>query len=156
MKKLALLLAAVLSLTAATACGAKDASSTGIIGGADDPTSIIVPSTSEEIPAPALDQKPVTLKQFEAPTGPVATMKTSMGDLEIMLFPEEAPMAVENFITHAKAGYYDGLIFHRVIEDFMIQGGDPLGNGTGGESIWKQPFTDEFSDSLHNFRGALS
>ncbi|MEG0753290.1 MAG: peptidylprolyl isomerase [Angelakisella sp.] len=83
-------------------------------------------------------------------------MKTSMGDIEIMLFPEEAPKAVENFITHAKAGYYDNLIFHRVIDNFMIQGGDPNGTGTGGESIWGEAFEDEFSDSLHNFRGALS
>lgn len=86
----------------------------------------------------------------------VATMKTSMGDIQIKLFPEQAPKAVENFITHAKNGYYNGLIFHRVIPDFMIQGGDPTGTGMGGESIWGSPFADEFTPLLHNLRGALS
>lgn len=109
-----------------------------------------------KIPEPQLDTSPIVLKQFEQPTGPVAVMKTSMGDIEIALFPDEAPKAVENFITHAKNGYYDGLIFHRVMNNFMIQGGDPLGNGTGGESVWGEDFEDEFSPNLHNFRGALS
>lgn len=86
----------------------------------------------------------------------IAIMKTSMGDLRIKFFPSEAPKAVENFVKHAQDGYYDNLIFHRVINDFMIQGGDPQGTGMGGESIWKEPFEDEFSDKVHNFRGALS
>ena len=68
-----------------------------------------------------------------------ATMKTTMGEIQILLFPDAAPKAVENFTTHAKNGYYDGLIFHRVIPDFMIQGGDPTGTGMGGESIWESP-----------------
>jgi peptidyl-prolyl cis-trans isomerase B (cyclophilin B) len=82
-------------------------------------------------------------------------MHTNMGDIKIRLFDDKAPKAVESFVTHAKEGYYDGLIFHRVINDFMIQGGDPLGNGTGGESIWGEPFEDEFTPLLHNLRGAL-
>lgn len=86
----------------------------------------------------------------------VATMKTTMGDIKIKLFPDFAPKAVENFTTHAKNGYYNGLIFHRVIPDFMIQGGDPMGSGIGGESIWGAPFEDEFAPELHNLRGALS
>lgn len=86
----------------------------------------------------------------------VAIMHTNMGDISIKLFPEEAPKTVENFTTHAKNGYYNGLIFHRVIKDFMIQGGDPTGTGMGGESIWGNPFKDEFHPSLHNLRGALS
>ena len=86
----------------------------------------------------------------------VAVMATTMGDIKIKLFPKQAPRAVENFVTHAKNGYYDGLIFHRVIKDFMIQGGDPKGTGTGGESIWGAPFEDEFTPELHNLRGALS
>lgn len=86
----------------------------------------------------------------------VAVMHTSMGDIKIKLFPGEAPKTVENFTTHAKNGYYDGLKFHRVIKDFMLQGGDPKGNGTGGESIWGGTFADEFSPDLHNLRGALS
>ncbi|WP_230980809.1 peptidylprolyl isomerase [Rossellomorea arthrocnemi] len=83
-------------------------------------------------------------------------MKTSMGTIKIKLFPEQAPKTVENFITHSKDGYYDGLKFHRVIKDFMIQGGDPKGNGTGGESIYGESFEDEFSPELFNLRGALS
>ena len=84
-----------------------------------------------------------------------AVMHTTMGDIKIKFFPQQAPKAVENFITHAKNGYYDGLIFHRVINDFMIQGGDPNGTGTGGSSIWGAPFEDEFDQVLHNIRGAL-
>lgn len=86
----------------------------------------------------------------------IATVKTNMGEIKIRLFPKYAPKAVENFVTHAQNGYYNGLIFHRVIENFMIQGGDPNGNGTGGKSIWGEPFEDEFTPELHNLRGALS
>ncbi|AKP48260.1 MULTISPECIES: peptidylprolyl isomerase [Bacillus] len=86
----------------------------------------------------------------------VVEMKTNKGSIKIKLFPEYAPKTVENFITHSKNGYYNGLIFHRVIRDFMIQGGDPKGNGTGGESIYGKPFEDEFSPNLFNIRGALS
>ncbi|MCP2036078.1 peptidyl-prolyl cis-trans isomerase B (cyclophilin B) [Planomicrobium sp. HSC-17F08] len=86
----------------------------------------------------------------------LVAMKTSMGDIKIKLFPELAPKAVENFMTHAEDGYYDGLLFHRVMEGFMIQGGDPTGTGGGGESIYGKPFEDEFSKNLYNIRGALS
>lgn len=86
----------------------------------------------------------------------LAVMHTNMGDIKIRLFPEKAPKTVENFVTHSKNGYYNGLKFHRVINDFMIQGGDPRGNGTGGESIWGGSFSDEFDPELHNLRGALS
>lgn len=86
----------------------------------------------------------------------IAVMHTSMGDITVRLFPEAAPNTVENFVTHAKEGYYDGLTFHRVIDDFMIQGGDPNGNGTGGESVSGEPFEDEFSNKLFNIRGSLS
>ena len=86
----------------------------------------------------------------------VATMHTTLGDIKIKLFGEKAPKTVENFVTHAKNGYYNGIIFHRVIKDFMIQGGDPMGTGIGGESIWGGTFEDEFDMELHNLRGALS
>ena len=78
-----------------------------------------------------------------------------MGVIKIKLFPEYAPKAVENFKTHAKNGYYDGLTFHRIINEFMIQGGDPNGDGSGGESIWGVPFEDEFSTEVLNYRGAF-
>ena len=86
----------------------------------------------------------------------VAIMHTNMGDISIRLFPAHAPKTVENFTTHAKNGYYDGIVFHRVIKDFMIQGGDPTATGCGGESIWGHNFEDEFTPELHNLRGALS
>ncbi len=85
----------------------------------------------------------------------LAVMHTNMGDIKIKLFPEYAPKTVENFVTHAKNNYYNGIIFHRVINDFMIQGGDPTGTGIGGESIWGHSFGDEFCRELHNIRGAL-
>lgn len=88
--------------------------------------------------------------------GPKATIKTNHGDIVIQLFPEEAPMTVENFVRLAQKGYYDGVTFHRVISDFMIQGGDPEGTGAGGQSIWGHNFEDEFSNELFNLRGALS
>ena len=100
-----------------------------------------------------------SLIQFEPPKKgqTVAEMVVKdYGSIKIMLFEEQAPKAVENFVTHAKNGYYDGLIFHRVINDFMIQGGDPTGSGMGGESIWGKSFEDEFTPELHNLRGALS
>lgn len=86
----------------------------------------------------------------------VAILHTTMGDISMRFFPEAAPKAVENFITHAKDGYFDGLTFHRVINNFMIQGGDPKGNGTGGESIYGKSFEDEFSNKLFNIRGSVA
>jgi len=79
---------------------------------------------------------------------PMAIIKTNRGMIEVQLFSDLAPKAVENFTKLAQEHYYDGTIFHRVIKNFMIQGGDPLGNGTGGQSIWGKPFKDEFSSSL--------
>lgn len=80
-----------------------------------------------------------------------ATIYTTAGDIQIKLEPELCPKTVENFAVLAQRHYYDGLIFHRVIQGFMIQTGDPLGDGTGGTSIWGEPFEDEFNDTLdHN------
>ncbi len=86
----------------------------------------------------------------------VATIKTNKGDIKVILYPQYAPLAVENFVTHAQNGYYNGVTFHRVIEDFVIQSGDPDGTGYGGKSIWGLEFSDEFSDNLHHYTGALS
>ena len=96
--------------------------------------------------------------QLKAPAAgdTVAVMHTTMGDIKIKLFGERTPKTFENFTTHAKNGYYNGIKFHRVIKDFMIQGGDPQGTGMGGESIWGGSFEDEFDPELHNLRGALS
>lgn len=86
----------------------------------------------------------------------IAIMKTNRGTIKFRLFPNECPKTVENFTTHAKNGYYEGIIFHRVINNFMIQGGDPTGTGCGGESIWGKSFEDEFDLSARNYYGALS
>jgi len=84
-----------------------------------------------------------------------AIIKTSLGNITIRFFSTESPKAVENFVEHSKKKYYNGLLFHRVINNFMIQTGDPTGKGNGGESIWGKPFEDELSDKLHYFRGAV-
>lgn len=91
-----------------------------------------------------------------AATGPQVTIKTNLGEITIQLFEKQAPKTVNNFIQLAEKGYYDGVIFHRVIPDFMIQGGDPTGTGRGGKSIYGKAFEDEFSDELFNFTGAVS
>lgn len=85
-----------------------------------------------------------------------AVIHTNYGDITVKLFKEHAPKTVANFVEHAKKGYYDKVIFHRIIKDFMIQGGDPTGTGMGGESIYGKSFEDEFSPELFNIRGALS
>ncbi len=89
-------------------------------------------------------------EEKKAESGTSAVLHTNYGDIHIRLFPNKAPKAVENFVTHSRNGYYNSTIFHRVIRKFMIQGGDPLGDGTGGESIWGNEFEDEFSDLKHD------
>lgn len=84
-------------------------------------------------------------------------LETTQGEVEIELYPKEAPLAVANFVGHIENGFYNDLLFHRVIDGFMIQGGDPLGTGAGGESIWGKPFPDEFSKELRfNTEGLLA
>ena len=78
----------------------------------------------------------------------IVVLETTQGNIELKMFPKIAPLAVENFTTHTKNGYYNGIIFHRVIKNFMIQCGDPTGTGTGGESIWKKNFVDEFKPNV--------
>lgn len=87
---------------------------------------------------------------------PHVVLETTQGIIELELFPDIAPLAVENFTTHIKNGYYNGLIFHRIIKDFMIQGGDPSGTGRGGESIWKKDFKDEYKDRVFSRAGVLA
>lgn len=138
-KLLSLLLAALLLCGCLTACGEKEPE----VSGNPDVTDVYADKDygfQQEMPA-------------EGDT--VAIMHTNKGDICIRFFPEAAPKAVENFTTHAKNGYYDGLTFHRVIKDFMIQGGDPDGTGAGGKSIWGDSFEDEFDKKLLNIRGSL-
>ena len=83
-----------------------------------------------------------------ADKNPHVVLETNQGNIELELYPKVAPLAVENFLTHVKEGYYNGLTFHRIIHNFMIQGGDPTGTGRGGESIWHKPFKDEFKPNV--------
>jgi peptidyl-prolyl cis-trans isomerase B (cyclophilin B) len=94
--------------------------------------------------------------EVETYSGPVAKITTELGTIAVKLFAKEAPLAVENFIRLAQQGYYQDTIFHRVVQDFMIQGGDPEGTSDGGNSIWGHEFEDEISPRLFHFRGALA
>lgn len=122
------------------------------------PTPTSAASETSEEKEPALSEDAKQNRQFsDLKKGDVYAeiQIKNFGTITVKFFPEDAPLAVENFITHAKNGYYDGVSFHRVMNDFMIQGGDPDGTGYGGESIWGKAFDDEFADDLHPFRGAL-
>ena len=122
------------------------------------------PSNDNSTAASTTESSSVDLSKVELPqldpevheNEDLVEIETTAGAVKIKLFPEYAPKAVENFMTHAKDGYYDGTGFHRVIEEFMIQGGDPKGDGTGGESIWGKGFEVEISPNLYHIRGALS
>ena len=159
---------AVMMLLAGASCGEQSASETADI--TQNTTQNITAQAATAVPG-ALEKpayvepgenssrsdKPLGF-QFELPQIgeeiAVLTVK-DYGDIRIRLFPEEAPIAVANFKSLINAGYYDGLTFHRVIADFMIQGGDPNGNGTGGQSAWGEDFEDEYNTNLLHFRGAL-
>lgn len=166
-KMLALLLAAMMSMTALSGCSDNkkpQEQSTAEQTEQTEQTEQSQTKPEETTQQSAGQNEKMTLSdesglaQFNNPDkdSEVAILHTTAGDIGVMFFPQYAPKAVENFLTHAKDGYYDGISFHRVIEDFMIQGGDPKGDGTGGESIWGEAFEDEFAPELHNFRGALS
>ena len=87
---------------------------------------------------------------------PHVMLETTQGNIELEFYPDVAPLAVENFTTHVKEGYYNGIAFHRIIHNFMIQGGDPTESGRGGESIWKEAFKDEFKDKTFDKAGILA
>lgn len=98
-----------------------------------------------------------TDKLKEYSKGKKVVLKTNMGDITLKFFPDDAPLAVYNFVKHAENGYYNGIIFHRVIDDFMIQGGDPTGTGRAGKSVWEKPFADELTPQLtFNKKGLLA
>jgi len=98
-----------------------------------------------------------SLSKTSKSANPIVILETTQGKITLELFPKVAPLAVENFLTHVKSGYYNGLVFHRIIKGFMIQGGDPTGTGRGGESIWKKPFQDEFAPNVtFNRKGILA
>ena len=87
----------------------------------------------------------------------IVVLETTQGDIELQLYPDAAPKTCENFVGLVEKGYYDGIIFHRIIKDFMIQGGDPTGTGRGGESLWGGKFEDEVTPDLQfNRKGLLA
>lgn len=104
------------------------------------------------------DQKEIsTMTELKKDTITVAVIQTTMGTIELELFTDKAVKTAQNFVGLAETKYYNGIIFHRVIDNFMIQGGDPAGTGSGGESIWGKPFEDEVKTGLkHNSEGILS
>lgn len=153
MKKqiIALLAAALVVGTALVGCGSDDGQSSQTSS-----TDSSVSTVSSRVNPDA--SEPVGY-QLELPKDgeEIAVIETSMGTMKMRLFANAAPKTVENFTTLAKQGYYDGQIFHRVINDFMIQGGDPTGTGSGGESIWgANGFEDEFNANLLNIRGSVA
>ncbi len=87
---------------------------------------------------------------------PHVILETTQGNIELELYPDVAPLAVENFTTHIKNGYYNGIAFHRIIKNFMIQGGDPTESGRGGKSIWDKAFKDEYKGKMFNKLGVLA
>ncbi|QOY51529.1 peptidylprolyl isomerase [Candidatus Sulfurimonas baltica] len=98
----------------------------------------------------------LSVNLFAETKNPFVVLETTQGVIEMELFPEIAPLAVENFTTHVKNGYYNGIIFHRIIKNFMIQGGDPTGTGRGGNSIWGEAFEDEFKSEVFSRSGVVA
>ena len=98
----------------------------------------------------------LTLSTTLFAANPHVVVETTQGNIELELYPDVAPLAVENFLTHVKNGYYNGIAFHRIIKDFMVQGGDPTESGRGGESIWGKAFKDEFTNLVFDKPGILA
>lgn len=122
--------------------------------GSQDPES--TPDIPTLLPPSSMVNEQSLQKGAVSPTETVAIVQTRLGEVVLRFFPEEAPKTVENFTGLANNKYYDGIVFHRVIDGFMVQGGDPTGTGMGGESLWGGKFEDEFSDSVSNSRGSIS
>ncbi|MCI7804042.1 MAG: peptidylprolyl isomerase [Oscillospiraceae bacterium] len=151
-RKLAALAMSIAMLTTVfTGCGDEENSSSAKTSGSESSES---ESSKSETPAAAGDV--VNFTPPEKGEDIIVMTIKDYGDVKIKLFPEQAEKGVENFTSLAKDGYYDGLIFHRVINNFMIQGGDPLGNGTGGESKWGDKFDGGTSPDLTHVAGAVA
>ena len=146
------LLAAVIAISAAlVGCGSNNGQSSQS-SSAESSVSSTVSRVNEDADKPVGYQLDLPAEGEE-----IAVIDTNMGVMKMRLFPNAAPKTVENFTTLAKQGYYNGQIFHRVINNFMIQGGDPTGTGTGGENIWgTEGFEDEFNANLLNIRGSVA
>ena len=116
---------------------------------------VLLGSCKADKTTPESHVSPELQLSLPVPGDTIVIFDTSLGVFKAVLYPQYAPRAVENFTTLSKNGYYNESTFHRVISDFIIQGGDPTYTGSGGDSIWMLPFEDEFTESLHHYRGAL-
>ena len=157
MKKTLFSIATLISIILVTACG--NGTTMKEKQGKQEEAVNSSPVEQEKKTEPTQEEEIIMYPQLStevAENEALVVMNTTLGAIKIKLFPAQAPKTVENFLTHAENGYYDGIIFHRVIQDFMIQGGDPTGTGMGGASIFGNTFEDEFSKELYNLRGALS
>lgn len=153
MKKMKLLCAALTVIMLLTACsGSTSSAAEKVIGTTDK---VVAADTLKPL---AKADKEKLGYQLDMPEKgeEICVLTTNYGTIRMRFFPDAAPKAVYSFKSLALSGYYDGVTFHRVIDDFMIQGGDPLGNGTGGESIWGENYDDEFHENLVNITGAVS
>lgn len=170
-KALSMILILLIGMTILVGCGQKKSTTEQTPGANEEETLTSTMEDKEETESQSTEDKEV--ETTEPTSEPVVESKSNQmaepkkgetvaeivikgyGSIFVKFFDDVAPKAVENFVTHAKDGYYNGLTFHRVINDFMIQGGDPTGTGTAGESIWGDAFEDEFADNLQPLRGAL-
>lgn len=156
--KLLSICVAIILLFVLTGCANEQESSENKIITRNTTNKTVKNETEEESLTSNVDYKLAAENQMSMPKDgeTVAIMHVkNFGDIKFKFFENVAPKAVENFLTHAKNGYYNGLTFHRVINEFMIQGGDPEGTGMGGESIWGNGFGTELDYSLVPYRGSL-
>jgi cyclophilin family peptidyl-prolyl cis-trans isomerase len=145
----------VMAMAAAGCSGGSDGTQDGqqaAVQETGNPASSESPGASSQEVNPILER---SLKKDPGPASETAVLKTNRGDIVLRFYPKQAPLAVSNFKGLAAKGYYDGVIFHRVIPDFMAQGGDPTGTGFGGESLWGDTFADEYDPSLRFNRPGL-
>ncbi len=158
MKKAIYMMMAMVCAFSLAACGGTTTESTADTTTETEVEDVEEPEANVEESAPVEKKEVNGLLQVGLPEvgEEVVLISTNMGDIWLQLYPEEAPMAVESFKTLISEGYYDGIIFHRVMEGFMIQSGDPTGTGMGGESAFGGAFPDEISPNLHFYRGALA
>jgi Peptidyl-prolyl cis-trans isomerase (rotamase) - cyclophilin family len=146
-----------LGLTACSGGGSSSAVSSAASAAASSAGAPAVSQASQDSRVRPSDGKKIGYQLDKPQSGEeIAVLTTSMGVIKLRLFADAAPKTVENFKGLIQKGYYNGLTFHRVIKDFMIQGGDPKGDGTGGESLWGKEFADEFNLNLVNIRGSVS
>jgi cyclophilin family peptidyl-prolyl cis-trans isomerase len=149
--RLFLVLGLVLAVVGLAACGggeqqaAENQDEAAVSGGESGQTE------SGQAGMPAQKENPIVARSMNKDPGPsneYGVIKTRLGTIKLRFYPKQAPLAVANFKGLTAQGYYDGIIFHRVIDGFMIQGGDPSGTGFKGESLWGGKFKDEFDNAL--------